>query len=88
MDLVSGATKASEVALSADQALQGETLWYRMVAGGNTPRYVRPRPSLPAILDGKSGQALPDRVNSVIAKTTVGIFTLRPTTCYGLSPTR
>src|ERR1700693_4868260 len=33
VDLVSGATKASEAALSADQAArQGETRWYRMVA--------------------------------------------------------
>ena len=35
--------------------LQGETLWYRMVAGGTAPRYVRlrRRPSLSAILDGR-----------------------------------
>jgi hypothetical protein len=91
VDLVSGTARAFEAALSAGQATpQGETLWYRMVAGGNTPRYVRlrPRPSLSVILDGTSGQALPDGVNSMIAKTTVGIFTLRPTTCYGLSPAR
>jgi hypothetical protein len=58
-----------------------------MVAGGPTPRYVRlrPRPSLSAILDGKSEQALPDEVNDLIAKMTVEILTLRPTMCYGLS---
>ena len=54
VDLVPGAAKAFEAALGAEQStLQGETLWYRMVAGGTAPRYVRlrPRPSLSAILD-------------------------------------
>ena len=51
-----GAGKAFEAALGAGQStLQGETLWYRMVAGGPAPRYVRlrPRPSLSAILEGQ-----------------------------------
>jgi hypothetical protein len=89
VDLVPGAEKAFEAALSADQPkLQGETLWYRMVAGGTAPRYVRlrPRTSLSAILDGKGEQALPDKVNNLIAKTTVEILTLRPTMSYGLAP--
>jgi hypothetical protein len=67
VEFVPGAEKAFEAALSARQStLQGETLWYRMVAGGTAPRYVRlrPRPSLSAILaerlDGRSEQALPD----------------------------
>ena len=54
VDLVPGAEKAFEAALSTAQSgLRGETLWYRMVAGGAAPRYVRlrPRPSLSAILD-------------------------------------
>jgi hypothetical protein len=88
VDLVPGAEKAFEAALSADQSRpQGETLWYRMVAGGTAPRYVRlrPRPSLSAILDGRSGQALPDKVDHLIAKTTLEILTLRPTMSYGLS---
>jgi hypothetical protein len=87
VDLVPGAAKAFESALAAEQStLQGETLWYRMVAGGITPRYVRlrPRPSLSAILDGRSEQALPDAVNPSIAKTTVEILNLRPTMSYGL----
>ncbi|HXN23422.1 MAG TPA: hypothetical protein VOA41_11845 [Candidatus Dormibacteraeota bacterium] len=91
VDLVPGAAKAFEAALSAGQSvLQGETLWYRMVAGGAVPRYVRlrPRPSLSAVLDGKGEEALPDGVNSLIARTTVEILTLRPTMCYGLSPAR
>jgi hypothetical protein len=95
VELVPGAEKAFEAALSARQStLQGETLWYRMVAGGTAPRYVRlrPRPSLSAILaerlDGRSEQALPDQLNKLIAKTTVEILNLRPTMCYGVSPAR
>jgi len=92
VDLNPGAAKAFEAALSAGQStLQGETLWYRMVAGGAAPRYVRlrPRASLSAILDGRSEQALPDGANHLIAKTTVEILTLRPTMSLGLgSPVR
>src|SRR5689334_21940701 len=40
-----GAEKAFEAAIAAEQSqLHGETLWYRLVAGGNTPCYVRLRP--------------------------------------------
>lgn len=91
VDLKPGTAKPFEAALNAEQAtLQGETLWYRLVAGGTAPRYVRlrPRPSLSAILDGKSEQALPDKVNDFIAKMTVEILNLRPTMSYGLSPAR
>jgi len=87
VDLGPGTAPAFEAALGAEQPrLQGETLWYRMVAGGATPRYVRlrPRPSLSAILDGRSEQALPDSVNALLAKTTVEILNLRPTMSYGL----
>jgi hypothetical protein len=92
VDLNPGAAEAFEAALSAGQStLQGETLWYRMVAGGAAPRYVRlrPRPSLSAVLDGRSEQALPDKVNHLIARTTLEILTLRPTMSLGLgSPAR
>jgi hypothetical protein len=91
VDLAPGAEKVFEAALSAHQSrLQGETLWYRMVAGGTIPRYVRlrPRPSLSAILEGRSEQALPDKVDALVAKTTVEILNLRPTMSYGLSPAR
>jgi hypothetical protein len=92
VDLVPGAATAFEAALGmAQSTLQGETLWYRMVAGGGAPRYVRlrPRPSLSAILEGRSEQALPDVVNPLITKTTVEILILRPTMSYGLgSPAR
>ena len=92
VDLVPGAAQAFEVALGAAQsALQGETLWYRMVAGGATPRYVRLRPrlSLLAALAGRSEQALPDAVGSLLTRTTVEILTLRPAMSLGLgSPAR
>ena len=59
-------------------------------SGGAAPRYVRlrPRPSLSAMLEARSEQALPDAVNDSIAKTTVEILTLRPTMSYGLTPAR
>jgi hypothetical protein len=87
VDLAPGAAKPFEAALSAGQsALLGDTLWYRMVAGGAVPRYVRlrPRPSLSAFLEGRSEQALPDGVNPLIARTTVELLTLRPTMSLNL----
>src|SRR5262249_11119766 len=60
VDLQPGAEKRFEAALAAVRgSLQGETLWYRMVAGGAAPRYVRlrPRPSLTAVLEGRGEQA-------------------------------
>jgi hypothetical protein len=92
VDLVPGAEKAFEAAVSAGQpTLQGETLWYRMVAGGAAPRYVRlrMRPSLSAVLDGRREQALEDGVIHLITRKTVEILTLRPTMSLGLaSPAR
>ena len=92
VELAPGAANAFESALGAAQStLQGETLWYRMLAGGVAPRYVRlrPRPSLATLLDGRSEQLVADSINHLIAKTTVEILTLRPTMSYGLgSPAR
>lgn len=91
VDLAPGTEKAFEAALSAEQSrLKGETLWYRMVAGGTAPRYMRlrPRPNLSAILDGRSEQALPEAVSDLIAKTTIEILNLRPAMSYGLTPAR
>jgi hypothetical protein len=89
VDLAPGSEESFEEALATGQAgLSGETLWYRMVAGGAAPRYVRlrPRPSLSAILEGKNEQTLPDPVGSVRVKTTVEILTFRPTMSYGVAP--
>lgn len=75
VDLLPGGEQAFEAALPKAQR---ETLWYRMVAGGSAPRYVRlrPRPTLTAILDEK--RDLPTNV----AKVTVEILSLRPAMCY------
>jgi hypothetical protein len=91
VDLKPGTERKFEAAVGAAQsALQAETLWYRMVAGGAAPRYVRmrPRPSLSAILDSSREQELPDKVHDLVASTTIEILTLRPTMSYGLSPAR
>ena len=91
VDLKPGAGKAFEAALGAAQPTpQGETLWYRMVAGGPAPRYVRlcPRANLSSILDRRSEQPLPDGTNDLIERTIVEILTLRPAMSHGLSPVR
>jgi hypothetical protein len=74
MELNQGAGKAFQGALAAEpSALQGETLWCRLVVGGNTPRYVRlrPRVSPVAILDEHADQALLDKVNGLISSMAV-----------------
>lgn len=89
VELTQGAGKTFEAALAAEQStLQGETLWYRMVVGGDTPRYVRirPRATLAAILDERAGQALPDRVDGLISKMTVETLNLRPNMLVNVSP--
>jgi hypothetical protein len=88
VDLAAGSEGAFETAIQAARAtLQGETLWYRMLAGGSAPRYVRlrPRPSLSALLEGKGEQPLPDSAQPLIARTTVEILTLRPTMSLGVA---
>jgi hypothetical protein len=87
VDVLPAAAEAFEAALNAGQArLQGETLWYRMVAGGPVARYVRlrPQPSLSAVLKGWSEQALPAGANRLIARMTVEVWTLRQTMSLGL----
>lgn len=89
VEITRGAGKAFEAALTAEQSsLQRETLWYRMVVGGDTPRYVRlrPRASLAVILDERGGQALPDKVNGLISKMTVETLNLRPDMLVNVTP--
>ncbi|HLW53501.1 MAG TPA: hypothetical protein VKW06_11720 [Candidatus Angelobacter sp.] len=84
-----GAGRAFEAAIAAEQSkLQGETLWYRLVAGGNLPRYVRirPRPSLRTILDDRAEQALPERVNGLVAKVTIEVLVLKPNMLVNVTP--
>jgi len=87
VDIKAGTGPAFEAAIAAKQsALQNETLWYRMVAGGHSPRYVRlrPRPSLQAILDEVRDQPLPDSTAAAVERLTVEILNFRPTMSYGV----
>ena len=89
VELNQGAGKAFEAALAAAQSkLQGETLWYRMVVGGNSPSYVRlrPRANLADILEERADQALPDKVNGLISKMTVETLNLRPNMLVNVMP--
>jgi hypothetical protein len=89
VELNYGTDKAFEATLAAEQSkLQGETLWYRLVVGGSTPRYVclRPRTSLAGILDERADQSLPDKVNGLIAKMTVETLNLRTNMLVNVTP--
>jgi hypothetical protein len=91
VELTAGTDKSFEAALAARRStLQGETHWYRMLAGGGAPRYVRlrPLPSLSAFLEGPPDAPLPDAVNRLIARYTVEILTLRPTMSLGIPSPR
>ena len=84
-----GGGKAFEAALASEQSkLQGETLWYRLVVGGSVPRYVRlrPRQSLASILDERTEQALPDKVNGLVSKMAVETLNLRPNMLVNVTP--
>jgi hypothetical protein len=89
VDVNLGHLKAFEAAIAAVQSkLQGETLWYRLVVGGNTPRYIRlrPRASLAAILDERGDQALPETVNNLVSRITVETLNLRPNMLVNVTP--
>ena len=89
VDLHQGAGEAFEAALAAEQPkLKGETLWFRLVTGGDAPRYVRmrPRATLAAILDERADQALPHEVDELIAKLTVETLALRPNMLVNVTP--
>jgi len=89
VELNYGTGKAFEAALAAERSkLNGETLWYRLVVGGNRPLYVRlrPRPSLAGILDERADQSLPDQVKGLIAKMTVETLNLRTNMLVNVTP--
>ena len=89
VELSLGAGTAFEAALAAEQPrLRGETLWYRMVVGGATPRYVRlrPRASLASLLDERADQTLPEKVNGLMTKMTVETLNLRPDMLVNVTP--
>jgi hypothetical protein len=87
VDVNAGAGRAFETAIAARQAATtDETLWYRMVAGGPSPRYVclRPRASLQALLDAGREPRSPDAAAASIARMTVEVLNFRPTMSYGV----
>jgi len=89
IELKYGMGAAFEAALAAEQSrLRGETLWYRLVVGGNAPCYVRlrPRASLAGILDERADQALPEKVNGLVSKMTVETLNLRPNMLVNVTP--
>jgi len=89
VELNYGAGKAFEAALTAEQSkLPGETLWYRLVVGGNVPCYVRlrPRASLATILDERADQGLPEKVTGLVSTMTVETLNLRPTMLVNVTP--
>src|SRR5215469_12287439 len=89
VELKYGSGKEFEGALAAEQPkLRGETLWFRLVEGGNMPLYIRirPRASLEKILDERAAQALPDTLNALISKMTVEILNLRPNMLVNVTP--
>lgn len=84
-----GSEKAFEAAIAADQSkLKSETLWYRMVVGGEMSQYLRlkPRSSLAAILEERGDQVLPERVGSMVSRVTVETLNLRPNMLVGVTP--
>ena len=89
VEVVRGMEKEFETALAAEQSkLKGETLWYRMVAGGDLPRYVRlrPRASLAEILDERADQALPNAAISMVSRVTSETLSLRPNMLVNVTP--
>ena len=89
VELNYGAGKAFEAALAAKQPkLRGETLWYRLVVGGNASCYVRlrARASLANILDERADQAFTEKVNGLISKLTVETLNLRPNMLVNVTP--
>ena len=85
VDVRPGAHGGFEAALAQYQpSLPAETLWYRVLAGGSAPRYVRlrPRRNVSALLDTIRKESLPAAINDVVAKATVEIMNLRAPMCY------
>jgi len=79
IELAPGSEQAFESALASQQSkLQNETLWYRMIAGGHAPRYLRlrPRASLAALFDDRS------ELPAGVVRAMVEILNLRPAMCY------
>src|SRR5262245_62646471 len=90
VELRPGAARAFEEALASTRSrLQDETLWFRMVAGGAAPRYVRLRPSagLSPLVEKRDASPLLESPESSIASITVEALALRPNLCLGAAAT-
>jgi hypothetical protein len=71
---------AFEAKLKAGQSsLKEETLWYRLVTGGQVPRYLRlrPRPRLSAVVEGADNQLLA-QASSMITRVRVELLVSDP----------
>jgi hypothetical protein len=71
---------AFEAKLRAGQAtLKEETLWYRLVAGGQVPRYlrIRPRPSVSAVTEGADDQVLA-QASAMLTRVSVELLLSQP----------
>jgi hypothetical protein len=74
------AASAFETRLKAGQpSLKEETLWYRLVTGGQVPQYLRlrPRPRLSAVTEGADDQVLA-QANSMITRVRVELLLSEP----------
>ena len=87
IDLRPGTAHAFEAALGdGSQKPAAETLWYRMVAGGHAPRYVRlrPGPTLSAVVTTAAEQTLASAAQPLIERVAIEILNLRPLMSYGI----
>ena len=77
-----------EIVRSGRSFRERRALWYRLVVGGNTPRYVclRPRTSLAGILDESADRSLPDKVNGLVTKMAVETLNLRTNMLVNVTP--
>jgi hypothetical protein len=91
VDVAPGRAGDFEAALGArGRTGEGETLWYRLVAGGPSTRYVclRPRASLAELLQGERATTLPAAAAALASRVLVEVLTLRPTMSYALPAPR
>jgi hypothetical protein len=75
-----GTASAFEAKLRAGQpSLKEETLWYRLVTGGELPKYLRlrPRPRMSAMLEGADDLVL-SQANGMITRATVELLVSDP----------
>jgi hypothetical protein len=89
VELNFGDGKEFEETLAAEQPkLKGETLWYRLVVGGNLARYIRlrPRANLTNIFDEETDSALPAKLNNLVSKVTIETLNLRPNMLVNVIP--